>query len=104
MLSWVYFEIFYLELLDPEILSAVNSIPRLLKIECIGFDPILRFYTLLRHSYARMRTYYLPCVLSAVGSIRSSCDSALFCDTSMDVYVRTTYSASDLVILPCNPR
>ena len=55
------FEIFYLELRDPDILSAASSILRPLNIECSGFDPIfLRFCTLLRHIYARIRTYYLP--------------------------------------------
>ena len=45
------------------------------RIECSGFDLIfLRFCTLLRHIYARIRMYY------------------------------NTYRASDIVILRCNPR
>ena len=82
MLSCVYFEIFYFEQLDPEILSSASSILTPFNIERSGFDASLsRFCTLVRHIYARISTYYLPCVLSAAGSIRSSCDSALFCDT-----------------------
>ena len=61
-------EIFYYEL-DPQILSAANSILRPLKIECSRFDPIF-----LR-------------------------DSALFSDTFMHVYVRTTDRASDLIAI-----
>ena len=54
----VYFEMFYFELLDPEILSAASSILCPSNIECSGFDPMfLRFCTFLRHIYVRIRTY-----------------------------------------------
>ena len=55
----------------------LSSVLRPLNIECSGFDPIFRFCTLLQHIYVRIRTYYLPCVLSAAGWIRSSSGSAL---------------------------
>ena len=76
-----YIRFLYSEPLDLEILSAASSIPRPLNIQCSVFDPIfLRFCTLLRRIYACIHTYYLPCVLDAAGSIRSSCYSELFCD------------------------
>ena len=43
-------------------------------------------------------------ILSAASSIRFFCDSALFCDTFMHVYVRTNYRAPDLAILRRNHR
>ena len=51
------FEVFYFDLLDPEMLSAASSILRPLNIECIGLDSIsLRFCTFcdtFMHVYIR---------------------------------------------------
>ena len=62
---------FYLELLDPEILSAASSILRPLNTECSGFDPIfLRFCTLLRHiMHVYVRTTYRASDLAILRAI-----------------------------------
>ena len=61
-------------------------------LPCVYFE-ILYFELLDPEILSAVSSILRPLILSAAGSTRSCCGSAVFCDTFMHIYLRTTYLA-----------